>query len=183
MSVSKVMRLAALMLIAGPLVLHPAGARADDKDVEHAGDVMRVALPVLAGGISLMKDDEEGVVQLIKSFAVSSALTFGLQKAIKATPPDGIGRDSFPSGHSANAFSAASYLDHRYGWRYGLPAYLAAGFVAYSRVEADKHRVHDVAAAAFISWTVSHIFVKPLPVETGAEPRKGGALLRISTSW
>jgi membrane-associated phospholipid phosphatase len=49
----------------------------------------------------------------------------------------------------------------RYGWEYGIPAYAAASFVAYSRVEAREHYAHDVIAGAGIGILSSYIFTKP----------------------
>jgi len=165
------------------ILLTAMPAAGGDKDIEHAGDGVRVALPVLAGGISLLRGDEDGLVQFAKSFAVSSALTFGIKKATNVKRPDGTGNDAFPSGHTANAFSAAAYLDHRYGWKYGLPAYMAAGFVGYSRIEADEHDLKDVAAGALLSWTVSHLFVTPMPISASGEVGPDRALLRVSAQW
>jgi len=48
----------------------------------------------------------------------------------------------------------------RYGWEYGAPAYAAASFVAYSRVEARQHHPADVAAGAVIGIISSCIFTK-----------------------
>lgn len=49
----------------------------------------------------------------------------------------------------------------RYGWEYGVPAYAAASFVAYSRVESGQHHPHDVIAGAGIGILSSYIFTKP----------------------
>ncbi len=65
---------------------------------------------------------------------------------------------SFPSGHASAAFSGASFIQKRYGWQYGIPAYLAASFVGYSRVEADQHYVEDVLAGAAIGIISTFIF-------------------------
>jgi membrane-associated phospholipid phosphatase len=49
----------------------------------------------------------------------------------------------------------------RYGWEYGVPAYAAASFVAYSRVEANRHYPRDVIAGAGIGILSSYIFTRP----------------------
>lgn len=41
--------------------------------------------------------------------------------------PDDSGDDSFPSGHT-DSFMAATFIQQRYGWQYGLPAYVAASW-------------------------------------------------------
>ena len=49
----------------------------------------------------------------------------------------------------------------RYGWEYGVPAYAAATFVGYSRVESKQHFTKDVVAGAGIGILSSYIFTKP----------------------
>ena len=44
---------------------------------------------------------------------------------------------------------------------YGVPAYAAASFVAYSRVESREHYPRDVVAGAGIGILSSYIFTKP----------------------
>ena len=171
-----------IIMLLALAVAAPTRALAKD-GVETAGDILRFAMPAMAGGFSLLRGDKEGAVQLVKSVALSSALAFGLQQGINSPRPDASGNDSFPSGHAVNAFSAAAYMDHRYGWKYGLPSYLAAAFVGYSRIHEDKHDLKDVAVGALLGWGVSHIFVTPLPIRAGAEVGHNGALLRISATW
>ncbi|MGN6277348.1 MAG: phosphatase PAP2 family protein [Sphingomonas sp.] len=48
------------------------------------------------------------------------------------------------------SFAAAATLQNRYGWQVGIPAQLAASFVAVSRVEAREHHWYDVVAGAAI---------------------------------
>ncbi len=49
----------------------------------------------------------------------------------------------------------------RYGWEYGIPAYAAATFVAYCRVESRAHHPQDVIAGAALGIVSSYIFTKP----------------------
>ncbi len=49
----------------------------------------------------------------------------------------------------------------RYGWKYGVPAYAAASFVAYSRVEAREYYPQDVVAGAAIGIASSYLFTRP----------------------
>jgi membrane-associated phospholipid phosphatase len=49
----------------------------------------------------------------------------------------------------------------RYGWIYGIPAYVAASFVGYSRVEEKAHYAHDVLAGAAIGILSSYLFTTP----------------------
>ncbi len=128
--------------------------------VERAGEILSVLLPVSGAGIALARDDREGLTQLAKSGALTLALTFGMKYTIPATRPDG-GDHSFPSGHTSVAFSSAEFIRERYGWNYGFPAYVAASYAGYSRVESKRHYTRDVIAGALIGIGSSLLFTEP----------------------
>jgi membrane-associated phospholipid phosphatase len=164
-------------------ILAAAPAHADA--LESAGEILRYALPVAAGGLSMAKDDTDGLVQLGLSEAASLGVSFVLQEAIPSERPDGSDVRSFPSDSAAMSFSAAAYLHDRYGWRYGAPAYAVAAFVGYTRVAADRHHWHDVAAGALIGWGASMLIVSPytegmnLSLAAGYAGAPLGAQLRL----
>jgi membrane-associated phospholipid phosphatase len=156
-------RCAAFRLIAALLALactSPSAARAGDA-FEKYGDVMALALPLAALGISAAKHDEDGALQLAATAVPTYGLTFGLKAAVHEERPDHSGNDSFPSGHASSAFLGASYLHYRYGWKYGAPAYVLATLVGASRVEADKHFVHDVLASILIANVSAYFLTDP----------------------
>lgn len=124
---------------------------------ETAGEVLRIALPVAAGAFSLYRQDYDGTLQLVVSEVIAEGLSFGLSHVIREERPNGADFHSFPSDSAAVAFSAASYLQIRYGWDYGLPAYALAAFVGYSRVESRQHHWGDVVAGAAIGWGASEL--------------------------
>jgi PAP2 superfamily len=130
-------------------------ARADG--IQTAGEVLRVALPVAAGGYSLYREDYDGVLQLGVSEVFAVGSSYVLQQLIREERPDKSDMRSFPSDSAAMAFSAASFLQIRYGWEYGAPAYAVATFVGYSRVQADKHHWHDVVVGAILGWAASSL--------------------------
>jgi hypothetical protein len=136
--------------------LLPCQALASSAD---SGKVVAIALPVAAGGITLLHDwDWTGVAQL----SIDTGLTVGtaliLKQIVKEERPDGSNMQSFPSETAAVAFAPAAYLWDRYGWQYGVPAYLAAGYAGYSVINAKEHHWWDVAASAGIAWGYSRIF-------------------------
>ncbi|WP_207480354.1 phosphatase PAP2 family protein [Arenibaculum pallidiluteum] len=139
------------VILAGPPVQAGDG-------LETFGDLMRYGIPLAAGGISAARDDREGLAQLGATFGVTLVLTEGLKETFDGTGwgkrPNG-GREAFPSGHAAKAFSGAAYLHFRYGWEYGLPAAAVASVVGYSRVESDDHHVRDVIAGAALAYTTA----------------------------
>jgi membrane-associated phospholipid phosphatase len=59
----------------------------------------------------------------------------------KANPPNG----SFPSGHTSASFATATVIQHQWGWKAGLPAYVLASYVGLARL----HRNHYLSDVAF----------------------------------
>jgi len=129
--------------------------------LETYGDVAQIAIPGFAAVVSLAKKDTPGLIQLGVGTGLSIGVVQGLKYGFDTKRPDG-GSRSFPSGHTAGAFSGASYLHYRYGWKWGLPAYGAAAVVAYSRVEADKHYWYDVVAGALIANLIAYVVTDTL---------------------
>ena len=138
----------------------PVNGFADD-GIETAGDVLYILMPVTAYGSTFYLKDKKGRIQFYKSFAASWLTTRGLKYIIEKPRPDNSDNNSFPSGHASTTFQSAAFIRKRYGWKYGLPAYAGATFVAYSRVHADKHYVEDVVAGAAIGIIASEIFTTP----------------------
>lgn len=151
--------------------------------IEDTGTALSILLPATAAGLTLKNHDKEGSWQFAEAAALTLGVTWGLKYSIDATRPNG-GEHSFPSGHSSISFVSAEFMRARYGWVYGIPAYAAATFVAYSRVESDNHHVRDVLAGAAIGMLGSAIFTSPqdswhVRAEAG-EGRYGIGLVR---SW
>jgi membrane-associated phospholipid phosphatase len=154
--------------------------------VKTAGEVLRIALPVAAAGLSFYKEDYDGVLQLGVSEIFAEGSSLVLQHFIHEQRPDKSDYKSFPSDSAAISFSAASFLQIRYGWAYGLPAYALAGFVGYSRVEAKKHNWGDVIAGAALGWASSEITtVRYQNVRINASPGFAEAPLgfTVSATW
>lgn len=125
--------------------------------VHKLGDWGQYALPCTALTISLAKKDSLGVLQFAKSTFVAMATIYALKYSLNTRRPNR-GDYSFPSGHTGIAFTSAAYLERRYGLSYGLPAYIAAGFVGYSRIYARRHHTIDVLAAAGIAIAANYFF-------------------------
>ncbi len=127
--------------------------------IEKSGDVVQVLIPSAAILGIWYLSDYDGLIQFYKSFAVNLGITYGLKYSIDKKRPDGKSK-SFPSGHTSAAFQSAAFIHKRYGIEYGVPAYLAASFVGYSRVESDRHYWEDVIAGAVIGTASSFYFTK-----------------------
>ena len=151
--------------------------------IETAGDILQYVIPATAGGLTLGYRDYKGTLQFGESFLLTEGVTYGLKYAVNETRPNG-GSHSFPSAHTSVSFSGAEFIRKRYGWELGIPAYAAASFVAYSRVEAKEHYPHDVIAGAAIGMVSSFIFTTPYKGwEVKTEAGSGLHGLFLSRSW
>ena len=151
--------------------------------IEQAGDTLTVALAASSLGMAAHRHDGEGAVQFAKSSALSLGATLALKYTVNEERPNGK-EHSFPSGHTSLSFASAEFLRKRYGWEYGLPAYAAASFVGYSRVESDNHYWHDVIAGAAIGFASSYFFAEPfhkVTVSLEGSDTYGG--IRLSRVW
>lgn len=130
--------------------LASAPARADEEDWQAVSDVGVVSLLVLSVGIPAVEGDGDGVLQAVGSEVVTSLVVEGLKLAVPKERPDGSDNSSFPSGHAARSFAAATTLYKRQGPGIGIPALVVAGIVGLARVEGQKHDWSDVVAGAII---------------------------------
>lgn len=163
-------------------LLAGSDVRADDR-VELAGNIVMATLPVAALGLNIGFQDGQGAVELTESTALSMGVMLALKFGINATRPNG-GSQSFPSGHSTFAFTSAEFMRKRYGWDYGLPAYAAATFVAYSRVEAGQHYAIDVLGGAVLGIASSYLATRSYK-GWKIQPEAGSSYLgiRLERNW
>ena len=148
-----------VLLIAVSLTVRPVYA-ADD-EVEKAGDILMVMIPLAGLGATLFYEDGlQGTQQFIKALVSSEVITQGLKLVVDKDRPNGES-DSFPSGHASRTFMGAGFIHERYGFKYAVPAYLGAIYVGYSRVSTDNHYVEDVVAGAAIGLLSSFFFTTP----------------------
>ena len=90
---------------------------------------------------------------LTRSLLLSGAMVWALKLGIDRQRPGG-GRYSFPSGHTAAAFSVAPVLHYHFGWKAGIPAYALAAFAGLGRMEDRRHYLSDVLFGATIGYAV-----------------------------
>lgn len=95
--------------------------------------------------------------RMLTSDAFSVAIMASVVNAIKYTAhvqrPDGSNYKSFPSGHTATAFMAATMMHKEYGDRspwYSISAYTVATITGVSRILNNRHWISDVLAGAGI---------------------------------
>ena len=140
---------------------HTAAAFADVDDHRRAGDVLRFAMPAGVAGYELWRGDKEGVWQFGRSWAVTLGATEALKRITQAERPDRSNNESFPSGHASHAFAAATYMHRRHGIEEAWPWYVAATYVGWTRVHANRHRWGDVAGSAALAGASTWWLVAP----------------------
>ena len=155
-----------------------------EKHIETAGTAVAIAMPIAAAGISYFKDDTMGLAQLTVETALTVGTAYALKQIVKEERPDGSDFRSFPSGQTALAASASSYLWGRYGWQYGLPAFFATQFVSYSRVQARQHHWYDTLASSAIAAGYGYVLTTPFKrqprLKTSLSASPGGAYFSLS---
>ena len=90
--------------------------------------------------------------------------------------PNGSNNQSFPSGHTSNAFALATVTERHYGWKVGVPAYLLAGAVGAARMKEDAHYFSDVVAGATLGYIIGRTVVRVNNRPLAAEAPRGVSL-------
>lgn len=90
---------------------------------------------------------------LATSYIIMSGTVTSLKSITKVQRPDGSSNNSFPSGHTATAFSGAEFLWQEYKdvniW-YGISGYIVATGTGLFRIYNARHWLSDVAMGAGI---------------------------------
>lgn len=131
------------------------------KAVRTSGDIGVALIPVAGLTAILINKDWQGLKQGALSGITTLGITYVLKYAVKKERPDRSDNHSFPSMHTSVSFAAAAFIQRRYGWKWGIPAYVVSTYVGWSRVYGKKHDWWDVAAGAVIGAGSSYIFTRP----------------------
>lgn len=126
---------------------------------------LRVMLPLTLSLFTAGRFAHDGAFRAFSYDATQAVLVNGLytevlKKAASRTRPDGSNRLSFPSGHTSSAFALATVAERHYGWKVGVPSYLAASAIGFSRIERSKHHLSDVLAGATIGFITGRTVVR-----------------------
>ena len=169
--VASVVRAILFFLSLSAFVASPALAKSE-KDWALVSDIGAYGLAAAAIGLPIVEKDKHGALQAGGSIAAASLITKGMKEAFPERRPDGSDRKSFPSGHTAMAFTAAASLYNRQGKTVGIPALAVATLVGVARVQADKHFWYDAVVGAGIGAGVGFLITHRKPVsETALIPR------------
>ena len=150
-----------LLLVGGLLCLHGSLFAQQRHRVDRSTDVLMFVPAVTGLTVALCEKDYTGIKQLALSGVTSAATNYLLELSIKKDRPDGTGHHAFPSTHVTASFTGAAYLQRRYGWKWGVPAYAVSAYVAWGRIYAKKHDIWDVLAGAAIGLGSGYLYTRP----------------------
>ncbi|MEX2596162.1 MAG: phosphatase PAP2 family protein [Salibacteraceae bacterium] len=125
---------------------------------------LSVAAPIALSGIGFLMKDTSLVYKsafIVESMAVSAFITLAMKHSIKRPrpferypfieKPFGEFSPSFPSGHTSNIFASATSISMAFPkWYVGVPAFIWAGGVGYSRLHSGQHYPSDVLVGAAV---------------------------------
>jgi len=110
-----------------------------------------IAYGLDALGYKSKTDIKNRTAILLKGQLLMTGAVFGIKKLTHQLRPDNSGYNSFPSGHTAQAFAAATFLSEEYKGRFKWMPYLAYGIassVGVLRMANNKHYISDILAGA-----------------------------------
>lgn len=130
-----------------------------------ADDYLRfAAIPFIYGldwvGVKATTDVKNRTAILFKAELIMFATTTLLKNTTHVIRPDGSNDKSFPSGHTAQAFLGAVFIQKEYGSKsiwYPIAAYTVATSVGVLRVMNNRHYTSDVLVGAGIGMLSTHI--------------------------
>jgi membrane-associated phospholipid phosphatase len=126
--------------------------------IEEIGDYTQVIVPAYALGMAMKERDWQGAAQLGAGFLSTEIAVHGLKSVTSVERPDRSDKNSFPSGHTAAAFSGAAFIHKRYGLKQAALPYAMASFTGFSRIYAKRHHWYDVAAGGALGFIFAWTF-------------------------
>ena len=115
---------------------------------------------VALAGVESRDDRINTLLIIAKGEAIMLGSTYLVKALSREQRPDGSDNLSFPSGHTAQAFLAASIVHTEFRdksqW-YGIGAYAVASSVGVLRMVVDKHWQSDVVAGAGFGILSAHL--------------------------
>ncbi|RYY09175.1 MAG: phosphatase PAP2 family protein [Cytophagaceae bacterium] len=150
---------------------------------------------VALAGVESRNDRINTLLIIAKGEAIMLASTFAVKYLSREERPDGSDNLSFPSGHTAQAFLAASIVHTEFRDKsqlYGIGAYALATSVGVLRMVNDKHWQSDVVAGAGFGILSAHLAYlthrnrwgrKSIGRDVGVVPTFYGSTPGLSITW
>lgn len=117
---------------------------------------------------------------LIKSELLVGVLTYSLKKITAVPRPDTGEPTSFPSGHTAQAFAAATFMAKEYGHKsiwYSIGAYTVATGIGTMRVMNNRHWISDVLVGAGVGILSTNLVYLTHQYKWGKNKSSGQTLI------
>lgn len=151
-------------------------------------DISDVGVGLMIGSamvLPVIRSDWQGLREAGYSMGLAEGIAILGKTAFHEERPDHSDNNSFPSGHAAVAFAAATSMHRRYGWQTGLPAYALATLVASARVSSRKHHWYDSVAGGVIGigsgWLFTDAFNEKVQLVPWVDSKGGG--VQASIAW
>lgn len=116
-------------------------------------------------GVKHRSDFRERLMAGVTAYAVMAIVNNAMKYSFREPRPDNSRRNSFPSGHSATAFTGAELMRIEYGNWVGLAGYAVAATVGALRIYNDRHWINDVVGGAAVGILSARIGYWLVPFE------------------
>jgi membrane-associated phospholipid phosphatase len=126
----------------------------------------------------------------IEAEVLTAGIVFGIKESVRRDRPSNPESSnatgfSFPSGHAASTFAAATVLQQHLGYKAGIPTYLIASYVAMSRLHENVHFASDVVFGAgvgiivgrTVTWHGRNFYASPMLL-----PKGGGIIVHVNVA-
>jgi membrane-associated phospholipid phosphatase len=150
----------------------------------------QIALSISTYAFGRLRDEPKVAhlgMDLLQAQILTEILIEPIKFATHRLRPDGSNYQSFPSGHAAVTFAAATVIERHLGWRKAVLGYVIASYVAASRLHDNVHYLSDVvfgaAVGSIAGRTVVHHQADYWALTPVAVPGGGVALMLSRTRW
>ncbi len=162
-----------------PLVMTPYKTT-----MQNLGTGFALGLPLMATGLTIARHDRAGSAELLVATVLSVGTAYALSNLVREDRPDHSSVHAFPALPTALAGSSSSFILERHGWREGLPAFAASGFVSFALNQAKKENWYDTLAGSAISagygLLITRKFHSRYHVTTNLTAAPGGMFASLS---
>lgn len=136
-----------------------------DNFLQYTPGVVYMGLGFIPGVKCRSEGWRDRVMAGVSAYAVMMVMNNVMKVSFRERRPNSERRNSFPSGHTAVAFTGAELMRIEYGNWAGFAAYAVAVTVGATRIYNDRHWINDVIGGAAVGILSARIGYWLLPVE------------------